>query len=899
MSLGQLRIDYDLFPQEPDSAFHLSDTADYGPWTFSQEDFALGVKLIGDVVRAADNSLEGIDFSQYDIVVIFHSGADLQGDINGDSPWDLPSFSAELADPIPVNDGTAFVYGASVIPETSSQDGLIGAINGVVVHEFGHMIGLSDLYNTDEFMPAIGYWSLMDTGNYLGGVVEDPNTGELVFVFGLLPGGLDAWSRRELGRVLGVQTVQEVAVGSQWQDTLRAVEITSDMLNVPLSSTEYYMVENREGDLDGNDLVEVRADTTTGVILGPESNEYDALLPGSGVLVWHIDEAILARRSSMGLSPNGAYGDRGISLEEADGIVDLGNPTSSYWLGSMYDPYFVGNATQLNPATVPNSDDNSGAASQVFISVGSPWQVGMYVSAERKWAREGWPAVAGRLEDTYPGFGDFDTDGLKEIFLAAPDSTVRVWKADGSTYLPGEESGRFVRAPGRLLSTLCYSEEASAIAGTLMQGNVGLLYAWAVNDAHSPLSPGQVLAGWPPVTPSVTTSPCTVGQDFIVGCSDGKIYAIDAGGVVRWNSLSPIGAPVRGSIAAGDMNRDGNYEVGFSGGDFLAVVRSPGGEFLFSPVAVTGNASGDSPGPFLLMADVDSRPDSTLEIVAVTGNGNMFAVDTHGRLVEGWPVFLGDSVSSWPSAGDVDGDGEIEIVVHSSSGNLYVVNGSGVVSSGWPIPSNSSGVQTRYGSALSDVDGDAASEIFFASHDSRVSAVHGDGKPVRDWPVAVGASVGGGPALTDLEDDGRPELFQAAGDSLMVCLELPYSVSNLEWPQKGSSSARTNCLEERGAVSQGLGGGLIVRGNVHCQPNPSRGTSTSIRYFLSAPAVVRVEIFDLSGRKVYSGEKNCPATENSFEWSHKGFPPGVYIVRVEAEASGRKDVAFTKASVVN
>ena len=899
MSFGQLQVEYGVFPQNPDSAFHLSDTADYGPWTYAPEDYQLGVKFITDAVEAADNSSESINFAQYDIVVIFHAGADLQGDINNDSPWDLPSFSATLEDPIAVDNGTAHVYGASVIPETSSQDGMLGAINGVIAHEFGHMLGLPDLYNTDDFLPSIGYWSLMDTGNYVGGLVEDPNTHEVVYVFGLLPGGLDVWSRRELGRLFGIQTVEEIGVGAQWSDTLMAIELSSRVLDVGASSTEYFMIENRESDLDGNGLVEVRADSATGVILGPESNEYDALLPGSGILVWHVDEAIMARRLSLGLSPNGRLFDRGLSLEEADGIVDLGNPYSSYWLGSEFDPYFVGNATQFNPTTVPNSDVNSSATSQVFVDVGNRRQVGMYVSVERKWAREGWPVVVGPLEEAAPGFWDLNGDGLKEVFLAAPDSTVRVWNADGSSYRAGQSRGWFAEAPGRILPALCFNENIPALVGTVVHGDSDSLYAWVVHDLDGSATPGEVLAGWPPGIPSVTTSPCALGQDIIVGCSDGKVYAVDAGGARRWNSITSLGSAVKGSIAVGDVDSDGDYEVAFSGGGLVAIVSSTGGEFLFSPRELSEGSPADSAGPYVLMADIDGDPDSTLEIVVTTGSGSMFAFDTRGQISEGWPVFLNDPVSSWPAAADVDGDAQAEIVVHSSSGKLYVVNGTGVVSQGWPIATGSSGVQTRNGASACDLNSDNSADAIFAYEGAEVTAVGGDGRPLQDWPVAVGGHVCGSPALTDLEEDGTPELFQAAGDSLLVCLELPYTVSHFEWPVKGNTSARTNCLERRGGFEPRAGQALILRGEVYSQPNPSRGPTTSIRYFLSAPASVRIDIFDLSGRKVYSEEKQCPATENSFLWSHEGFPPGVYVIRVEAGAFGRKDVAFTRASVLH
>jgi hypothetical protein len=170
----------------PDSAFHLSDTADYGPWTYSEGDYEIAVRLITDAVEAADLSAEPIVFSQYDMVYVYHAGADLQGDITGDSSYDIPSFTAGLADPIPVDGGASYVYAATVLPETVSQDNLTGAINGVTAHETGPLG--PDLSNTDDFLPSVGCWSLMDTGNYCRDTCWIA-TQEYVYVFGL-PGGL-------------------------------------------------------------------------------------------------------------------------------------------------------------------------------------------------------------------------------------------------------------------------------------------------------------------------------------------------------------------------------------------------------------------------------------------------------------------------------------------------------------------------------------------------------------------------------------------------------------------------------------------------------------------------------------------------------------------------------------
>ena len=79
------------------------------------------------------------------------------------------------------------------------------------------------------------------------------------------------------------------------------------MRRVTLSSDEYLLLENRY--LAPADTVRLDQDSVTHVVLGPKSPdryEYDALLPGSGILVWHIDESVIPFSTSLRV--NADYG---------------------------------------------------------------------------------------------------------------------------------------------------------------------------------------------------------------------------------------------------------------------------------------------------------------------------------------------------------------------------------------------------------------------------------------------------------------------------------------------------------------------------------------------------------------------------------------------------------------
>jgi hypothetical protein len=276
-------------------------------------------------------------------------------------------------------------------------------------------------------------------------------------------------------------------------------------------------------------------------------------------------------------------------------------------------------------------------------------------------------------------------------------------------------------------------------------------------------------------------------------------------------------------------------------------------------------------------------------------------------VLNGWPVSLSDTVVTWPSAGDVDGDGLAELIVHSARGKVYVVNGSGVISSGWPFDSGSradslwqaTGVSPGNTVIIANVDGSPASELVFKRGDSELTAVTGAPEPAEGWPVSTGAQVVGSAGLTLAALSGTPRFFVPVGDSLLWCFEVPNEHVDVEWSVMGGSSQRTNCLAKPGSYVARAGKGLISGGRVYAQPNPSRSGSTSIRFTLGSAASVLVELFDLSGRRVFSYRGTGSPSENSVVWPHAGVAPGAYVVRLEAEADGRKDVALCTASVIN
>lgn len=203
-------------------------------------------RLILDSIKAADPY---IDFRRYDYIIIMHSGRD----------------QAYTHDKRDIHSKSAFCGRISTEEETFMQYVSIVSYEdplGVWAHEFGHLLGLPDLYDTssrDREDSFVGPWDLMAEGSW-NGPLGCP---------GCFPGGLTSWSRIKLGWIKEADILivernsrKNVLLKPLHQyEGVRVVKIASD------NPETYYLVEARE---------------KTG---------YDKYLPSSGILILHVDES--------------------------------------------------------------------------------------------------------------------------------------------------------------------------------------------------------------------------------------------------------------------------------------------------------------------------------------------------------------------------------------------------------------------------------------------------------------------------------------------------------------------------------------------------------------------------------------------------------------------------------
>jgi len=277
-------------------------------------------ELTREAVTLADSD---VDFSDYDAdangvvdhVIVIHAG---YGQEFSSVTNDIWSHRWSVR-PAQVADGKN-VSGYSMDPEYGTL--------GVFCHEFGHDLGLPDLYNTATGATVVRYWDLMDYGSW-GGPGSD----------GTVPTHLGAWSKAFLGwsNVTSIYNSSRSYNVQNAESSPNAYLVNDSTLT---AQNEYFLVENRE------------------------QSGFDAYLPGQGIIIWHVDDFYV----NAGLSSNQVNRNtmKGVVTENVSTINDA--------------PYSVNASKQhFNSTTTPNSSTNLRYATNVSIYVEGPVSNSMVV----------------------------------------------------------------------------------------------------------------------------------------------------------------------------------------------------------------------------------------------------------------------------------------------------------------------------------------------------------------------------------------------------------------------------------------------------------------------------------------------------------------------------------------
>ena len=279
----------------------------------------------------------GDDDGYVDGIIVVYSGCGAEWYPGNDNIWphksSLGSYEYETDD-LGANGSNVIVKSYAVNPELAGGgDCYTNTIRpiGVYAHEFGHILGLPDLYDRDNSnggSEGIGHWCLMASGSWQGWG-------------GDTPAHMSSWCKSEMG----------------W---LEPVVLSSDeiSLNIPQVETNPYAVKIWEDDYFWSRYFLVENRQPVG---------FDSDLEGPGLIIYHVDEN--RRYGSYRFSSGPANDDEThklVDVEEADGLDDMDNEVNR---GDAGDPFLgTSNNFTFNDNSYPSASryDNTETGIAVF-----------------------------------------------------------------------------------------------------------------------------------------------------------------------------------------------------------------------------------------------------------------------------------------------------------------------------------------------------------------------------------------------------------------------------------------------------------------------------------------------------------------------------------------------------
>jgi hypothetical protein len=889
--------------------------SEYSP-PISNDDNTKLVELVTESWQKADTLFPQIDFAKYDAFVVFHAGVGRDLDLvsilgQNPAPYDIPSIyldSAAIAGAsgttggIPLRNNSVFIKNSIILPETESRmvptafgDELLQfSINGLFAASIGNFLGLPDLFDTKTGRSGIGMFGLMDGAGF--------------FSFsGLFPPEPSAWEKIYLGWIKPVDInssanmleLPAVSLSNLGQDTV---------YKIPISGSEYFLVENRSRILEGGGVDLDIADAYGNVQHRHFDRDIDGFnyfdvseihgsvldisnfdwafwgeidgqddFDGGGILIWHIDENII----NAGLSANSVNTDinhRGVDLEEADGSQDIGRVydflTAGYGTesGTPYDFWFEGNRSPVyknifDKSSFPNSSSYTGGASLVTIKNFSRRSARMTFSVEI-----GDPAYLQKdslFQRNLPESTAFPTAVQNQIFVPSTNGLF-AFRNDGSC-LTSDASGRIPVERNIGEVAVKSSADSVVIAGvygdtleTVILRNPGGGGIFDSVETH------VVVSG-----KNYTSAPSFLSDTILIGADSGIVYKYSLrGDLISSRSFGSNKICSISLLPTPDEYYCSSYDRVSSETAYADLPSSAGGWLITSAVS--------SEGDFVVSAEKD---------------GNRVICFDRSLSHKLFEKDLGGSTIRDLCAGDLDGDGEKEIIIQTSD-KIFALNRMGSLLSGFPV--KAAGGKMFSGTLLiADFDGNASQDIATFTTDGELWIYNSKGALRPGYPVQLTAPGDIYPVIYKTADNMIGIMAVSSNDSLYaVRIPVPFVQGAITWGQHLADSHHSNSQLMLSVFVPRIQNFLPVS-TVYNWPNPVYGTSTQIRYYTSEDAEMTVTIFDISGVKITELKgKGNKGLDGELTWDVSNIQSGVYIARVEARGASKTEAVFIKIAVI-
>jgi WD40 repeat protein len=288
----------------------------------------------------------------------------------------------------------------------------------------------------------------------------------------------------------------------------------------------------------------------------------------------------------------------------------------------------------------------------------------------------GWPKPTLSGVRTAAVVGDLDGDNNFEIIVVDEEAVMYAWHHDGVEVRDGDgdpgTDGVFVRFP----DTPWWHYQTPAVCDIDGDESDEIIVATQDSTLYVLNGNGTDVPGWPKALADFAGGGVAVGDidddgDLEIVCpikNASEIRAFHHDGTTLWTRWFSQNLFFNPSPALADLDGDGKLETVLpSSNGRVYVIRYNGSDFPGWPVYYSTETYTES-SP--VIADVSG--DGLLDIILGDESKFIYAWDTAGNLLDGFPLATQDAVRGTPVVTDLDGDGDVEIVASGYDRTVYV-----------------------------------------------------------------------------------------------------------------------------------------------------------------------------------------------------------------------------------
>jgi len=851
----------EVFPASEDSSYQLAASMShyhrFGEDGLHEQRLT---ELLRDAVQAAYDQ-DSIDFSEYDLIVVFHAGIgqDFKLPFIDPTPEDIPSTYVDPEMIVTHLGATGILVGGVsidkglILPETQNhllyesaeltfstasepcdfQYGLTGTFALLT----GFAMGLPPLWNIETGQSGVGIFGLMDQGSNNGrGVIPAPPT---------------AWTRIYAG-----WEIPQAVSRDQLNLPARG---NGNLVKVIINDSEYFLIENRvnwihddvsidsirwqlynedkvinDDDARFPPYIEIVIDSVditrdmNGVITAVPN--YDLGLPASGLLIWHIDEELITQNIGSN-QINADNTQKGVALEEADGAQDIGfesifmftDPSSGLFADMWYQgnperdrlyPELKGLPLQFGPYTHPDTRSNSGATTFIqFSAIGEPEDT-MSFTVENLLFPDELPDSTLNMRFSI----DLDNDGIDELI----GGSSHLWWSHQDTVKP---------VP---FYDLLGSQYELVAVGNNLPGYCGLGLAEIQTDS------------------------------LIVS-------------LFRFNPTTELVE----SLWSWKLKADNDFRIiGSTNGDTIFIEMFDMSYSLTADelLGVEIELASQSIGNFTNLLNPAADNEYYLS--------NNFLIKSHSNGGDQWFYAPEMAVISFAVA-DLDGDSYSELLVLDEAGNLIGLNHNLSSLPGFPIALNGQG-----NIFIRNLTGSESPEIVVQNTVGEILVLNSSGQEIYRLANPFSDKI---QILTNFR--GRSSIISQSTVWMFDSLEVENGNQwNLKYGNRNNSlMVQTNIPPVPRSA------GLFDPQRTYSYPNPARGDNIKFRIFVKEAIAVNIRIFDLAGLFVDELTIDTPVKfeANEVLWNVAQLESGIYFANIEVKGASKSSNKILKIGVIH